>query len=77
MGNFAPMGQVLYYLNISKAFGITLNISFKKTKFIAYKNISTLKTFAVLKHFYNVLSISQLSCVYATVGKRHLTFQIL
>ena len=71
------MGQVLYYLNISKAFGVTLNINFKKTKFIAYINISTLKTFPVMKHFYNVLNISQLSCVYATAGKRHLTFQIL
>ena len=77
MGNFAPMGQVLYYLDISKAFGVTLNISFKTTKFIAYINISTLKIFAVLKYFYNVLNVSQLSCVYATVEKRHLMFQIL
>ena len=53
MGNFAPMGQVLYYLNISKAFGVTLKISFKKTKFIAYINISTLKTFAVLCVYYS------------------------
>ena len=77
MGNFAPMGQVLYYFNISKVFGVTLNTSFKKSKFIAYINISTLKTFAVLKYFYSVLIVSQLSCVYATVRKRHLTYQIL
>ena len=77
MGNFAPMEQVLYYFKISKAFGITLNTSFKKSKFIAYINISTLKTFAVLKNFYRVLNVSQLSCMYATVGKTHLTYQIL
>ena len=40
MGNFAPMEQVLYKFKISKAFGVTLNTSFKKSKFIAYIYIS-------------------------------------
>ena len=41
-GNFAPMGQVLFYFKISKAFAVTLIKSFKKTKCNTYININTL-----------------------------------